>query len=331
MKILFAIQGTGNGHISRARDIIPHLKKYGELDLLVSGTQADVSLNQPVKYQLHGFSFVFGKNGGVDHWKTFESMNLGQLQKDIKTLPLEQYDLIINDFEPVAAWACKLRNIPCVGLSHQSSFLSHKTPRPKRIIPHWAELVLSSYAPVKEAVSFHFERYDEHIHTPVIRKEIRDLVPDNKGHYTVYLPAYDDVKLVKVLKEVKDVQWEIFSKHSKKIYDDGNVSVRPVNNAEFNLSLATCEGLLTGGGFEGPAEALFLNKKLLIIPMMDQWEQQCNAEALRLLGVPVIKKIGKDFVQKISDWVLNGTYIKVNYPDETASIVENLVKKYARA
>ena len=27
MKILYAIQGTGNGHISRARDIIPVLQK----------------------------------------------------------------------------------------------------------------------------------------------------------------------------------------------------------------------------------------------------------------------------------------------------------------
>ena len=31
MKILYAIQGTGNGHISRARDIIPILKKKESL------------------------------------------------------------------------------------------------------------------------------------------------------------------------------------------------------------------------------------------------------------------------------------------------------------
>jgi len=37
MKILYAIQGTGNGHLARAVDIIPELKKYGTLDLFVSG------------------------------------------------------------------------------------------------------------------------------------------------------------------------------------------------------------------------------------------------------------------------------------------------------
>lgn len=66
MKILYAIQGTGNGHISRARDIIPLLEKKGELDVLISGTEADVDLGFPVKFKLKGMSFVFGKKGGVD-------------------------------------------------------------------------------------------------------------------------------------------------------------------------------------------------------------------------------------------------------------------------
>jgi hypothetical protein len=48
MKILFGIQGTGNGHISRAREIVPLLQQYGEVDLIVSGTEAEVSLSQPL-------------------------------------------------------------------------------------------------------------------------------------------------------------------------------------------------------------------------------------------------------------------------------------------
>src|SRR6185312_15199576 len=88
MKILFAIQGTGNGHISRAREIVPLLQQYGEVDLLISGTEAEVSLAQPLKYKFHGFSFVFGKNGGVDNWATFKLMNIPQLFKDIRHLSL---------------------------------------------------------------------------------------------------------------------------------------------------------------------------------------------------------------------------------------------------
>ncbi len=66
MKILYAIQGTGNGHLSRAREIIPILQRKGQLDLLISGTQADVELPYPVKYRFKGLCFIFGKKGGVD-------------------------------------------------------------------------------------------------------------------------------------------------------------------------------------------------------------------------------------------------------------------------
>jgi hypothetical protein len=74
LKILFAIQGTGNGHISRAKEILPHLQKYGDVDVLISGTQADVFLEQPIAYLLHGFSFIFGQKGGVDICKTIKKM-----------------------------------------------------------------------------------------------------------------------------------------------------------------------------------------------------------------------------------------------------------------
>ena len=130
MKVLYAIQGTGNGHLSRARDVIPVLQsKNIELDILVSGIQADVDLPFNIKYKFHGLSYIFGKKGGVDLWKTYSNSNLKGLRKDIKNLPVEEYDLVINDFEPVSAWAAKRKNIPCVSFSHQAAVLSKNAPK----------------------------------------------------------------------------------------------------------------------------------------------------------------------------------------------------------
>jgi len=328
MKILYAIQGTGNGHISRAREIVPLLQQYGELDLLVSGTEAEVSLAQPVKYRFHGFSFVFGSNGGVDNWATYKLMNLPRLLKDIRSLPLKQYDLVINDFEPVSAWACKVQKIPSVSLSHQCSFLSPKTPRSTK--RSWAEWLFKYYSPTTHHVGFHFERYDDFIHTPVIRSEIRNLTTSNAGHYSVYLPAYDDKLLIRHLNKTRNVQWHIFSKREKTPYEQENVQVFPVNNEAFNTSLASCEGLLTGGGFEGPAEALFLQKKVMMIPMKGQYEQQCNALAASRLGVPVVNEIDDQFVFHLNNWISSDKKTTIDFPDETASIVDGLVKRYAR-
>ncbi|MBE9585444.1 glycosyl transferase [Mucilaginibacter sp. JRF] len=328
MKILYAIQGTGNGHISRAREIVPLLQQHGELDLLVSGTEAEVSLAQALKYRYHGFSFIFGKKGGVDKWATFKTMNLKQLWKDIHQLPLNDYDLIVNDFEPVSAWACKVQKLPSVSLSHQCSFISQNTPRP----PKWnyAEWLFKYYSPTTHHIGFHFERYADFIHTPVIRSEIRAMQTSNLGHYSVYLPAYQDKTLIKYLSQVKEVEWHVFSKRQKAPLREGNVQIFPVNNETFNQSLASCEGLLTGGGFEGPAEALFLQKKVMMIPMRGQFEQQCNALAASKMGVPVVSAIDQGFTGALHDWVNNGQVVNVHFPDETAQIVANMVKQYAR-
>ena len=107
MKILYAIQGTGNGHLSRAVDIIPELRKHGELDLFVSGAQAEIVLPYPVKYKSKGLSFYFGKSGGINFLKTFQKNSSKDVIREIKSFPVENYDLVVNDFEPISAWACK--------------------------------------------------------------------------------------------------------------------------------------------------------------------------------------------------------------------------------
>jgi len=328
MRILYAIQGTGNGHISRAREIVPLLHQYGELDLLISGTQADVSLIENVKYELHGFSFIFGKKGGVNHYETWRSMNLPRFIRDMNKLPLEDYNLIINDFEPVTAWACKRKGLESVGLSHQASFQSRNVPKPKSI--DWAQLVLKYYAPATQYVGFHFEKYDHFINTPVIRSQIRNLRVSDDGHYTVYLPAIDDKFLIPMLHQLPEVKWQVFSKHATFDYTSRNVEVHLIDNEKYNASLASCSGLLTGGGFEGPAEALFLGKKLLVVPMKFQYEQQCNAFALKQFGIPVIWGSNKNWLPVLKEWVQSGHAVQVDYPDETAMVIDRLVKQFAR-
>ena len=327
MKILYAIQGTGNGHISRARDIIPLLEKKGELDVLISGTEADVDLGFPVKYKLKGMSFVFGKKGGIDLISTYKKAKLKRFYKEVKEIPVKNYDIVINDFEPVTAWACHFNHKACIGLSHQAAVLNKRSPRPveKDIV---GKSILNNYAPVTEKYGFHFKAYDDKIFTPVIRDEIRNADNILLPHYTVYLPAYDDDKIVKVLREIKEVRWEVFSKHTKKAYTKNNVSIRPINNTEFITSLVTCTGVLCGAGFETPAEALFLKKKLMVIPMKGQYEQQCNAAALKEMGVPVLKKLKMSRVEKIRDWVTNGQIIPVDYPNITREIIDEVFKNF---
>ncbi|CAM3434540.1 MULTISPECIES: glycosyltransferase family protein [Zobellia] len=327
MKVLYAIQGTGNGHLSRARDIIPSLQKNNiDLDILVSGTQADIKLPYPITYQLSGWSFIFGKKGGVDMWRTYEKTNSARIKKEIKSIPIEKYDLVINDFEPISAWACKSKKLPCVALSHQAAVISPNSPKPKKKDP-LGKLILEKYAPSTTQYGFHFKTYGENMFKPIIRQDIRSTTRTLGEHYTVYLPSYSDEKLLKMLSQIKDVKWQVFSKHNQKEIFSNNITISPITNEAFVSSMASSKGVLCGAGFETPAEALHMQKKLLVIPMKGQYEQQCNAAALKEMGVPVIKSLKMKHLDKIKTWIDTDTKLDVHYPDITDEIIKSVLEK----
>lgn len=329
MKILFAIQGTGNGHLSRARDVYPELIKHGEVDVLISGIQADVDVPFPVKYKFYGLSFIFGKKGGVDIWDTAKRMKLFRLLRDIKQLPVDDYDLVINDFEPVSGWACKRKNKPCISLSHQCAVLHPAAPKPAAG-DLMGLLVLRHYVPTTDAYGFHFKSFGDKMYTPVIRREIRDLQPTNNGHYTVYLPAYSDETIVKHLSQFPEATWHVFSKHNKEPFTHQNVIVKKIDNRAFIESMASGAGVLCGAGFEGPAEAMHLGKKVLVIPMLAQYEQQCNAAGAATMGATVIPTLSEPHYGTIREWLVNGQPIQANYPDQTADIVARIVQEHGK-
>ena len=330
MKVLYAIQGTGNGHVCRAREIVPLLKVRSDVDVLISGIQSDVQLPFDVKYVFKGLSYIFGKKGGIDLMATYKKNRIKNLLTEIKELPVEEYDLVISDFEPVSSWACFTRNKPCIGLSHQAAVLNKNSPHPKHS-DTIGRAVLKSYAPSSVQYGFHFNSYDDNIFTPVIRKEVREIPVTDRGHYTVYLPAYSDKRIINILARCEGVRWEIFSKHFDHEVNAENISICPVNNEAFIASMASSHGVICGAGFETPAEALFLKKKLLVVPMKNQYEQHCNAAALNELGVPVIKSLKEKNLPVISEWLKSEQRVEVNYPDNTAAILDHILNLHAVA
>jgi uncharacterized protein (TIGR00661 family) len=93
--------------------------------------------------------------------------------------------------------------------------------------------------------------------------------------------------------------------------------------------MVSAHGVLCGAGFETPAEALYLRKKLLVVPMKNQYEQHYNAASLNQLGVPSIKKMNKKNLSKIEEWVNTERVVDVNYPETARPSIERLMKLYA--
>ncbi len=54
-RILYGINGTGVGHISRAKSLIPYLKRYVDVDILISGKLQELNFDDDVLYDFQRF------------------------------------------------------------------------------------------------------------------------------------------------------------------------------------------------------------------------------------------------------------------------------------
>ncbi|MBK9270148.1 MAG: glycosyl transferase [Saprospiraceae bacterium] len=330
MKILYSIQGTGNGHLSRAISIHPYLSKYAAVDYLISGS--NFSLNAPFdfRYHLQGISFKYNSKGGIDYLSTLRNLDLKSFHKEIDRSPVEDYDLVINDFEPISAWACNRKNVPCIAMSHQASFLSSKTPIPANSMDIVAQMVLKKFAPAHDKIGFHFKSYDQFIYTPVIKDAIREANIRIGDHITVYLPSFGLFYLRNLLSSFTNYQFQVFHAEVEEDLKYKNIEFKGISQMSFNESLINCKAVIANAGFEIPSEAFYLGKPMILIPIQRQFEQICNATAASLLGAQVIFKLGDSFRNQLEHALQFLHPIKLNFPLHFHLFIEDALEKADR-
>jgi uncharacterized protein (TIGR00661 family) len=320
MKIFYAIQATGNGHISRAMEILPFLGRYGKVDIFLSGSNSTLPLNAPVKYRSKGLCFFYTSTGGLNYVDTVKEFSPLRALREARELPVEKYDLVINDFESITSLACAIKKVPSVNFGHQASFQSERAPRPGKK-DFFGEWILHNYARATQYIGLHFKSYDEFILPPIIKRDILLAEPTDKGHITVYLPSYCDEIICKQFLRLKDFRFEVFSKEVKQATTLHNVTLIPVGKEKFNKSLINCKALISNAGFETPAEALYLGKKLMAIPIRGQYEQHCNAAALEQMGVKCLKAVDNHFESHFNEWINDKKRIHYSIDFSTESAI----------
>src|SRR5690625_4271691 len=183
MKILYGVQGTGNGHITRARIMARALAKAGaEVDWVFSGrAPKDFFDMEPFgDYRLFkGLTFAI-KNSRVRYGSTLLRSDLNALRRVVRSLDVDGYDLIINDFEPVSAWAARLAKKEVISLSHQNAFLYKVPKRDHNIL---SALFMRYFAPVTLPFVLHWHHFDE----PLLSTPIEALTFPNQLQPNQYL------------------------------------------------------------------------------------------------------------------------------------------------
>jgi uncharacterized protein (TIGR00661 family) len=322
MKIFYAVQATGNGHISRAMEILPYLKQYGEVDVFLSGSNSSLPMEAAVKYRSRGLCFFYNRSGSIGYGKTLRQLAPLRIFREARDLPVHRYDLVINDFEFITSLACRLQRVPSIHFGHHASFRSDKTPRPqqKELFGEW---ILANFGRASQYLGLHFESYDDFILPPVIRKAVRRAEPLDKGHITVYLPSYSDGEIEKHFSRL-GARFEVFSQSLQQPLRKGNIRFLPVNRESFIKSLVDCRAIVCGAGFETPAEALYLGKKLMVIPVKGQYEQKCNAAALQGIGVTAINSL-EAFEPAFGQWMNEEKTVQLRSDYSTRAIVSHLM------
>jgi uncharacterized protein (TIGR00661 family) len=325
MNILYAVQGTGNGHISRAIQLYPFLKKYGNIDFYISGSNADLKTDLPVVGRSKGISLFYKPTGGLDYLKIIRSFSL-KIFVDAYKLPVYKYDLVINDFDFVTSLACLFRKKKSVQFGHQASFQSNKTPRAKDN-NLFGEFILKHFVKSTHYLGLHFKAYDQYVFNPIIKQDIIDATPTDDGHISVYLPHYSIAYLEPYLLAESNYHFEVFSAEVTAIRNYKNIIYFPISNSGFTKSMIRSHAVITGGGFETPAEAMYMNKKVLSIPIAKHYEQLSNAAALSDLGVKVLLHIDQDFHTIFTDWINHTAPVKLDLTHSTKEIVAQLIKQ----
>lgn len=282
MKILYGVQGTGNGHITRARAMQSALVSQGvEVDWVFSGRKREDLFDMEVfgDFQLYkGLSFAT-RNGKVDLLKTFAESSVGQILHDTGRLGLSQYDLVITDFEPVVAWAARKHGIPCIGIGHQYAF-EHSIPKAGHSFA--SDAVMRWFAPADLGIGVHWHHFGYPILPPIIEPELHN-TKAAPNRTLVYLPFEHSASVLAVLRQCD----HNFVYHCRDIAPGhyGNVTVRGFSRSGFRHSLHTTNGVICSAGFELASEALSLGRRIMVKPLQGQMEQASNALALSELGL----------------------------------------------
>ena len=322
MNILFGIQGTGNGHISRARVLAKYLKQHSiNVTYLVSGRKKAKLFDMDSFgdfWHRQGLTFIT-QHGKVDYLKTVKENDILRFIHDVKTLPVEEFDLIITDFEPITAWAGRLKRKPVLGIGHQYAFGEHTPIAGESFL---AKKIMQFFAPASNAIGLHWYPYNDNVLPPIIDTNICST--GTYEHVLVYLPFEDQASVCAVLNKISDV---CFVQYAPELSDDrkGNVIQKVTSYESFKRDLTKASGVICNSGFELISECIHLGLPILTKPLNGQMEQHSNAFSLQQLKLAlVINEISPD---AISTWLAQHSLNKPTpIPDVAKHIAEYIAQ-----
>ncbi|MFN3783893.1 MAG: glycosyltransferase family protein [Spirosomataceae bacterium] len=312
MRFLFVIQGEGRGHQTQAIALAQLLQKEGhEIKALVGvpdGETLPTLLAQESSFPCQTFkspNLVYDqKTNALSIRKTIFSnvrafpVYLQSIQKIEAIVQSFSPDSIINFYDVLIGihqFIYKRKHIPFLCIGHQYLLLHEDFPHPKT--KKWANFLLSTHTRLTcfradKLLGLSLKPYpkSKKVHhfvsvPPLIRSAVLQLKPTHRKppFLLVYLTQLVDIEPIVNLHLIES-KFEIHLFVGKNLRDQLEKRTLPfgiylhdIHPLHFLEKMSQCAGLVTTAGFESIAEAMYLQKSVLAIPIAGHYEQMCNA------------------------------------------------------
>lgn len=312
LKVFFNVQGEGRGHMTQAIALAGMLRRAGHKIVgceVGHGEDAIVpeffrnKMDCDIRSHTSPTIKLTANSRSIDVWSTTVSAGrlapryLDSVRQMEESIRRAGPDVIVNFYDPLFGFLSSQPRIPKVAIAHQYMFFHPRYPFTRgtrlqrqgmvmftRLTAAGADRLLAlSLYPARDLPARKVR-----VVPPILREELFALKPSSPQ--PPFLLVY--VWRPELLNEVREwceengeMPVHCFLPHPDKKVDDPilpNLTLHHLNDKTFLKMMAKCSGVATTAGFETTAEAMWLEKPLLMVPT--HIEQQCNALDASLLG-----------------------------------------------
>ena len=307
MKILFLVQGEGRGHLTQAIALGQILRKA---DHEIVGAMAGKSVGRIIPtffieqvqtpvYQFDAPGIVYNANGkGMNLGRTLATL-LSNSPKYFRALRFinrivseTRPDVIICFYETYGGIYNFLyrSKVPMICIAHQylllhPKFIFPENSRFNKFIINLNSRITSLLSTKRLALSFREieSRNDLKITVvpPLIREEVLNLKSTCGDFFLVYMTHHSmSKKIIDWHIGHPDVSLHCFwdNAEAAEVFQfDETLTFHRINSEKYLNMLASCRALVTTAGFESVCEAIYLGKPVMMVPVPNHFEQECNA------------------------------------------------------
>ena len=295
LNILYGVSGEGFGHSSRAMYIADFLEKQGHNVLILTFGKGLILKKRFKVFKIKGITLEIIK-GKLDKGKTVQK-NLGRISKTLfkwgkihRLVRRFKPDLCISDMEFFVPIISNWYKLPLISIDNQHRLTHLDINIPRKYYSDY----LSAKAAINTFVSkanyfiityfskekiIKSKRKNTTLVSPIIRPEVKRLKPRNGDKILVYLTRKNNA-LLKVISKIKNEVFVVYGYNSHK--QKGNLQFK--TKETFLSDLQKCRAVIGTAGFTLIAEAIYLRKPFLAIPVSGQFEQIQSALFLKSSG-----------------------------------------------